>query len=79
MPKRGERRDPIAEYIEWTEHRYDPGHYLGGNLPPDLRKSSLSPKGRRYSGIILIVSGARTKVPQCTLARRHFEHRTLAP
>jgi hypothetical protein len=58
MAKQKNRRDPIADYVEWTEHRYDPGHYLGGNLPPDLRKSSLSPKGRRYSGAMLLLGGA---------------------
>jgi len=57
MPKRKQRDDPIRDYIEWTNHRYDPGYYLGGNVPPILRKSSLGPKGRRLSGIALAISG----------------------
>jgi len=47
MGKRRNCPDPIRDYIEWTEHRYNPGHYLGGNLPPYLRKSSLGPRARR--------------------------------
>ena len=53
MPKRSRWRDPFADYIEWTKHRYDPGYYLGGNLPPHLRKASLGPRARRLSGMFL--------------------------
>jgi len=56
MPKQKQRRDPIADYIEWTNNRYNPGHYLGGNIPPYLRKSDLSPKGRRLEGVSLAIS-----------------------
>jgi len=48
--------DPIADYIEWTNNRYNPGYYLGGNIPPYLRKSSLGPKARRLAGIALAIS-----------------------
>ena len=47
----------IDSYTDWTEHRYDPGHYLGGRIEPDLRKSSLGPRARRRSGMILIGGG----------------------
>jgi hypothetical protein len=57
MAKRKRWRDPFADYIEWTEHRYDPGYYLGGRIPPHLKKASLGPKGRRNGGILLILSG----------------------
>jgi hypothetical protein len=57
MSKEKQRPDPIADYIEWTEHRYDPGYYLGGRIPPHLRKSSLGPKGRRNAGILLLILG----------------------
>ena len=60
MPKRDQRPDPIRDYIEWTNHRFDPGYYLGGNLPPTLRKASLGPKGRRLSGIALAISAVLT-------------------
>jgi hypothetical protein len=53
MGNRKRLDDPIATYIEWSKHRYDPGYYLGGNLPPHLRKASLGPKGRRFAGILL--------------------------
>ena len=58
MAKRKHRPDPIADYIEWTEHRYDPGYYLGGRIPPHLKKFNLGPKGRRNAGILLLISGS---------------------
>jgi hypothetical protein len=57
MSKRKDERDPIADYIEWTEHRYTPGYYLGGRIPPHLNKSRLGPKGRRNGGILLLIGG----------------------
>ena len=56
MSKRKQRRDPIADYVEWSNNRYNPGHYLGGNIPPYLRKSSLSPMGRRLVGVSLAIA-----------------------
>ena len=56
MPKRKRRDDPIADYIEWTNNRYNPGYYLGGNIPPHLRKSTLGKRGRRSAGILLLIS-----------------------
>jgi hypothetical protein len=56
MAKRKEHPDPIADYIEWTNNRYNPGHYLGGNIPPYLRKSSLGPRARRLAGVSLAIS-----------------------
>lgn len=53
MPKHKRPRDPVADYVEWTDHRYDPGYYLGGNLPPHLRKESLGPRARRKAGLLL--------------------------
>ena len=53
MPKQTRRPSPFADYIEWTQHRYDPGYYLGGNLPPHLRKGSLGRRARRLSGALL--------------------------
>ena len=50
-------KDPFGTYIEWADHRYDPGHYLGGNIPPHLSKSALGPRAQRLSGILLIASG----------------------
>jgi hypothetical protein len=49
--------DRIADYVEWTENRYNPGYYLGGNIVPHLRKSRLSRRGRRLSGALLAISG----------------------
>ncbi len=47
------RKDPFADYIEWTQHRYDPGYYLGGRLPPHLRRTSLGRRARRLSAVLL--------------------------
>ena len=46
-------KDPFADYIEWTQHRYDPGYYLGGRIPPHLRRTSLGRRGRRLSAVLL--------------------------
>ena len=48
----GEPRE-IRTYREWSAHRYDPGHYLGGNLAPHLDKSRLGPSARRKAGLLL--------------------------
>ncbi len=53
MARRRDPSEPFADYLEWIEHRYDPGYYLGGNLPPHLRKASLGPRARRLAGILL--------------------------
>jgi hypothetical protein len=52
--------DPIADYIEWTEHRYDPGYYLGGRLPPHLRRASLGRRARRRASVLLGILGLMT-------------------
>src|SRR5689334_13855195 len=49
-PKRRRKRrdrDPIADYREWADNRYNPGHWLGGNVPPSIR-NLWSPKDRRW-------------------------------
>ncbi|HKW00865.1 MAG TPA: hypothetical protein VJN96_13655 [Vicinamibacterales bacterium] len=51
MSKHKRDDDPIGDYVEWTDHRYDPGYYLGGNTPPYLRTSRLSQKSRRLVGV----------------------------
>jgi hypothetical protein len=57
MAKLKEPADPFADYVEWTNNRYNPGHYLGGNIPPYLRKSRLGPRARRLAGVALAISG----------------------
>jgi hypothetical protein len=58
MGKRRERRDPFADYVEWSNNRYNPGHYLGGNIPPHLRMSRLGPRAQRSAALLQIVSAA---------------------
>jgi hypothetical protein len=57
MAKRRRDDDPIGNYVEWTQNSLNPGHYLGGTIPPDLRKASLGRRARRSSGALLIASG----------------------
>jgi hypothetical protein len=33
----GEENNPIVQYQEWADHRYNSGHWLGGNVPPSTR------------------------------------------
>jgi len=58
MGKRTEPPDPFADYIEWSNNRYNPGHYLGGNIPPYLRRSRLGAKASRRMGISLAISAS---------------------
>jgi hypothetical protein len=30
--------DPAPEFTEWQKHMYDRGYYLGGRIPPYLRR-----------------------------------------
>jgi hypothetical protein len=56
MARKGDpRTDWIREYAEWAEHRYDPGHYLGGTLEPHLRKYALGSRARKRAGHFLAV------------------------
>lgn len=51
----------LRVYQEWAEHRLDPGHYLGGNIQPELRIGELGPRARRRSALLIgisVVSGA---------------------
>jgi|SRR5919108_6194761 hypothetical protein len=47
--RRTDEDDPIARYREWVDNRYNPGHWLGGNVPPSVR-NLWSPKDRRWLG-----------------------------
>lgn len=56
-PPREKDHDPIAEYEEWADHRYDPGYYTGGRLPPGVRfwQKALSRRDKRVILILLIL------------------------
>jgi hypothetical protein len=60
--KHTKERDPIADYKEWTEHRYDPGYFTGGRLPPGIRgmQALFSTRERRvlFTIIVIVVVGA---------------------
>lgn len=36
--RRAPAPDPAPDYTEWVRHRYDPGYYLGGRIPPYLKR-----------------------------------------
>ena len=60
--KRRKRRLPdlppdlAPDYTEWINHRYDPGYYLGGRIPPYLKRRR-GGAGNSY-GWVLIVGAA---------------------
>ena len=33
----GEENNPIVQYQEWADNRYNSGYWLGGNVPPSTR------------------------------------------
>lgn len=54
-----------SEYLndleEWQNHQYDPGHYLGGNIPPQL-KYGLGTKSGKYLGVVFLMLGVMSGV-----------------
>ena len=58
MSKEKNPDDPIGDYVEWSEHRYDPGHYTGGRLPPTIRAAQrlLSSREKRVLLVVIIVA-----------------------
>ena len=54
----GEENNPIVQYQEWADHRYDPGRWLGGNVPPATRSLwAISKKQKRWLGLAYIFMG----------------------
>jgi hypothetical protein len=51
--ERAEHSGALRTYQEWSAHRYDPGHYLGGTIAPELRIGELGPNARRRSALLL--------------------------
>jgi hypothetical protein len=49
--------DPIADYKEWTDNRYNPGYFTGGRLGPGIRwaQRTFSRWDRRVLFIVLIL------------------------
>lgn len=43
----------IEDVNEWMEHQYDPGHYLGGNVPPAYK----NPANKKALGLLLLIIG----------------------
>src|SRR5437016_5885827 len=47
-----ESSNPVQDYIEVQEHRYDPGHFTGGNLHPMLKSRK---RPNRYGYVLVLV------------------------
>lgn len=46
--------DPVARYVDWTEHRYTPGYFVGGRLHPLVRElQNAGPAGRMYGSVLI--------------------------
>jgi len=58
--KDSDASEPLGAYQEWSEHRYDPRHYLGGNLAPHLDKARLGKSARRKAGQLLALMALMT-------------------
>ena len=48
--------DPIGEYREWADNRYNPGYWTGGRTPPSV-KHMWSTKDRRGLGALSLAGG----------------------
>jgi len=55
--RRHDPPDPVAEYREWTEHRYTPGYYLGAKFPPGIRNALGAAPGGYAFGVVMIGLG----------------------
>jgi hypothetical protein len=49
---------PFALQLEWLGNRYNPGHFLGGTICPELRVASLGWHAKRVAGALAIISGS---------------------
>lgn len=60
-----EEKEHPSEYLndleEWQNHQYDPGHYLGENLPPQL-KNGLGTVGGKYLGVLFLIIGVMSGI-----------------
>jgi hypothetical protein len=69
MAKRNKASHP-SQYLndleEWNEHQYDPGHYLGGRIPPLFKYSTgtggIGKRSRRGLGLVLLFIGATSLI-----------------
>ena len=54
--RKARRDDPLEQDREWADHSLNPGHWLGGNVPPGVSKL-WSVKDRRWLGLALTGTG----------------------
>lgn len=64
--KKVQHRHPSAylnDLEEWQRYQYDPGHYLGGNINPQLKYASGTNAGKYFAALCLmlgVISGIGT-------------------
>jgi len=51
-----DRQDPIQDYVEWTQHRYDPGYYVGGRLSPFMRNMQTMWSRREKRAVLVLLA-----------------------
>ncbi len=51
MSKSKKQEDPIEQWKEWLDNRYNPGYFLGGRIHPVYRATGTG------AGIFLLISG----------------------
>ena len=54
MKKHQSQGDPFERMREAQDHRYDPGHFMGGNIDPLLA----APRPNRYGWVLFIIGVA---------------------
>jgi hypothetical protein len=67
--------DLAPEYTEWIKHRYDPGYYLGGRIPPYFKRRRNGNSwgwvligGAVIAFVLLIGENRQTAGPEKTLS-----------
>jgi len=62
---------PIARYVEWTEHRYTPGYYVGGRFSPLMRALQQAGPSGRMLGSVMVAIGVLDLLLVAIVARRY--------
>jgi hypothetical protein len=58
QPSDSRRPELLRAYQEWSDHRYDPGHYLGGNIEPHLDRHRLGRRARKKAAVLIAIMAA---------------------
>ncbi len=64
--------DPIGDYQEWVDNRYNPGHWVGGKIPPFLDALALT-KSQRTAVASAVIAGGVLCIAYAAYALRSGE------